>query len=861
MGSFWLNLLFSVIPIEEMLQPDFYEFLQFAVENKRFEQIVHILVRFENTKELTDLFIKLAINRKWAVVEWLLAQHPKLWSVAVNDRGQNILFIAIDQRNLAFLEKCKDDPLGKDIFSREDGEHRNSLDYLLKKFPYWIDGIRLFSQVKVKIKRKYLEGAFKNNIRAKNSAAFPALLNLAAEERRNGTLQVFPLHMALRENSFYMAQELIRFGEDVKAVDDKGNTVLHISIIKQDGHAETLIRMGANVNAQNKLGNTPLHYAASQTIWSDHTEMTDIPLLLRRGGRASLEIKNNEGQTPLHLAAKTGNLLAVNSLENLTDLIQIKDHEGKTPVALAVEHHQFHLLYSLLHNSSLMGTYLVEMESFLPGKVLYRVGRREHYRLFQKPKGEWLSFILNREIPDWILLIPFLFHDVHFAHKLFEYISDEQFARNMRYLKEQFPPSLSSWLETERELVRLRLEIHPEIYRTLPSIQIPPAPAYANFAYAKRALTGMIARIQDKNPRKEGFTKTRVAKIEDQLNTFILGIERKNLSESMTGKKGTPECTQFYRTLENMFIRIALFLSKEDCPVRILMQEERAKEGQPALPLLDDDYCASAIGELAKSTKMCAIGRADALFVAYGILNDRIQGSSSSSDARSWEKDVHLHMDGYREQVVQRVIGMQKEKDGGEISRAMEAHIGHQVRSLLKNRGVQDSHLSERDNHTLRHITAESVQHSFDQFFSLSGLFQMMEEGVNGVKGANGKFVQKPVFDSGKMLDWLRDNTSTPQELHRQGLCNELVVALELKQKEKAMAIAEKLGVASTITRNEALTLADELRTRVVKDFHFNEETGEWGKLGIVKMMMHPKIGIFRAKEEGKRNEEEKREN
>lgn len=121
-----------------------------------------------------------------------------------------------------------------------------------------------------------------------------------------------------------------------------------------------------------------------------------------------------------------------------------------------------------------------------------------------------------------------------------------------------------------------------------------------------------------------------------------------------------------------MFIHIAIFLSKEICPVRRKVQEQRRSEGIPPLPLLDDDYCVSAIVEVAKSIQTCAIGRTGSSFMAYDLLNDKVQGSSSSMDSRSWEADELLYMNRYREQVVNVVIRMQKMENGKEFPQELE---------------------------------------------------------------------------------------------------------------------------------------------------------------------------------------------
>lgn len=57
----------------------------------------------------------------------------------------------------------------------------------------------------------------------------------------------------------------------------------------------------------------------------------------------SLTLKNREGHTPIHLAAKKGNLLFLNNLIKYPETLSMKDKEEKNPLALAVENQHVHL--------------------------------------------------------------------------------------------------------------------------------------------------------------------------------------------------------------------------------------------------------------------------------------------------------------------------------------------------------------------------------------------------------------------------------------------------------------------------------------------------------------------------------------
>lgn len=99
-------------------------------------------------------------------------------------------------------------------------------------------------------------------------------------------------------------------------------------------HAETLIRLGADPNIKDAKGNSPLHYAVRSL-----TPLDFAGKLLDR--QADIEARNNDGQTPLMLAATRGAPELVNFLLLRKADMEATDSKSQTAVMLAVKAHSF----------------------------------------------------------------------------------------------------------------------------------------------------------------------------------------------------------------------------------------------------------------------------------------------------------------------------------------------------------------------------------------------------------------------------------------------------------------------------------------------------------------------------------------
>lgn len=114
-------------------------------------------------------------------------------------------------------------------------------------------------------------------------------------------------------------KELVEYflakGADIKAVDGKKNTALHLAMHKPysskpdadySGVVEVLISKGLDVNVKGESGWTPLHEAIEEGV------IDRARLLISKG--ADVNAKSDYNITPLHLASREGDIDMVNML-------------------------------------------------------------------------------------------------------------------------------------------------------------------------------------------------------------------------------------------------------------------------------------------------------------------------------------------------------------------------------------------------------------------------------------------------------------------------------------------------------------------------------------------------------------------
>lgn len=132
----------------------------------------------------------------------------------------------------------------------------------------------------------------------------------------------------------------------INAADEYGFTALHgVAGEDQLEIARLLLEHGANVDARNDEGITPLHLAA-------YSEMVD--LLTEYG--AELNARSNEGETPLHIqVSEVDSFDTVQRLLELGADVNLKNDFDETPLDIALSREDDELIELLREYGALTG--------------------------------------------------------------------------------------------------------------------------------------------------------------------------------------------------------------------------------------------------------------------------------------------------------------------------------------------------------------------------------------------------------------------------------------------------------------------------------------------------------------------------
>jgi cytohesin len=143
--------------------------------------------------------------------------------------------------------------------------------------------------------------------------------NIQAQDKNSQTA----LHVAAQSDSFEAIQELLSSGADIQAQDKNGQTALHIAAQSDSFEAiRQLLSSGADIQAQDKNGQTALHVAVQSGSLNAIQQLLDHS--------ADIQAQDKDGQTALHIAAQSGLFKAIQKLLNYDTRTQTETREDGT---------------------------------------------------------------------------------------------------------------------------------------------------------------------------------------------------------------------------------------------------------------------------------------------------------------------------------------------------------------------------------------------------------------------------------------------------------------------------------------------------------------------------------------------------
>ncbi|KAF2966195.1 hypothetical protein GQX73_g7397 [Xylaria multiplex] len=156
-----------------------------------------------------------------------------------------------------------------------------------------------------------------------------------------------PLMIATELNHAQFVQTLCELGADTTLADNTGRTALHLAIIKNPDIASLLLQYGASPTIQDDQKQTPLHHACRLGDTGIVIQLVKAP---KMGG--SVDVRDDNGNTPLSIAAACGNRTLVSFLLDRGASASTEDGDGETPINIAAARGHLDVFTELYSRSS-----------------------------------------------------------------------------------------------------------------------------------------------------------------------------------------------------------------------------------------------------------------------------------------------------------------------------------------------------------------------------------------------------------------------------------------------------------------------------------------------------------------------------
>lgn len=268
---------------------------------------------------------------------------------AQNKYGCTPLHYAVNKSNISVIITLLNAGAGVNI---QDIGGSTPLHFLLGQLNCGtIETEQIFSRVlapkfRVNLNLKNCDGNTLLHVAASCSSEkiFFMLLKAGAVVNIKNNQNATPLHLVIKsKKSPDLAAALVKkilkpkYAADFNAKDVHGNTPLHLATMAMNKDIiKSLLKAGANVNLRNDHDDAPIHYLVNNT---EHQELAaDLlnEILLPRYG-TDVNVKNKDGNTPLHLAAvRLNKHIFKHLLEHGAD-VNLRNKYDETPLLLLAE--------------------------------------------------------------------------------------------------------------------------------------------------------------------------------------------------------------------------------------------------------------------------------------------------------------------------------------------------------------------------------------------------------------------------------------------------------------------------------------------------------------------------------------------
>lgn len=181
-----------------------------------------------------------------------------------------------------------------------------------------------------------------------------ALIAKGADPNGGDNWGYTPLHLAAKYGHENTVKKLLalKAKPSVRSSND-GFTPLHIAVMeREEGVVSLLLKAGADIEARDHRGRTPLHWGPfaytrqpkhiyreigepHDTVFVDPGPATGVVLLLQAG--AKIDSVDDEGNTPLHEAARLTSVRGAEALLARGAKANVKNKAGETPLSIARE--------------------------------------------------------------------------------------------------------------------------------------------------------------------------------------------------------------------------------------------------------------------------------------------------------------------------------------------------------------------------------------------------------------------------------------------------------------------------------------------------------------------------------------------